>query len=71
MTKLFSSNKELSKQIDIVLEAERKIKEMIPKHKRYSAERVVLDQNIKNARWLKKKFIKEYKESRESTKIEP
>ena len=71
MTKLFSSNRELSKQIDIVLEAERKIKEMIPKHKRYSAQRVVLDQNIKNARWLKKKFLKEYREGNGNPEIVP
>ncbi len=71
MAKLFSSNKELSKEIDKVLTAEKRIKALIPKHKRYSAERVILDQNIKNARWLKKKFLKEYREEKRDPKIAP
>lgn len=71
MTKLFSSINELSREIDKVLEAEKKIKALIPKHKRWSAERVVLDQNIKNARWLKKKFLKEYREAKQNPEIKP
>jgi hypothetical protein len=71
MNKYFSTLEQLSKEIDKVLEAERKIKKLLPIHPRWSNERIVLDNHIKNTRWLKKKFLQEYREARQNPEIKP
>ena len=70
-SKYYGTVEELGKLIDQVLEAEKKIKLLLPKHARWTNERIVLDQNIKNARWLKKKYLKEYREEKQNPMIKP
>lgn len=71
MSKYFSTMDEISKKIDEVIESEKAKKAMIPNHPRYTKERILLDEEIRQLRWFKKKALALWREAKRDPRIEP
>ena len=71
MNKYFSTEDEISKKIDEVIEMEKEKKAQLPDLPRFTKEREELDAEIRNLRWLKKKALTLWREHKRNPRITP
>ena len=71
ISKYFDTVEDLSRAIDYAIGAEKEIKKILKNDPRFTDARMANDRRLKDLRWQKKTFCKEYREIKRDPIIQP